>query len=289
MKEAIKHTWRRFRSNPGVNEALTDALRPLVKAGAFPWAPAHLPRLGAVQYEIPDGQRLVLQAQGDDLANQIYWHGSGAFEPETVRMFWRLSKNSRGVIDVGAHIGLYSMLAAKANPGAEVCAMEPLLDVTVRLIEHLRANHCNVRVFGAAAGAVSGSGTIYRVRQGGIPSSSSLDLGFMQSLDPAPRGEPIITRTLDGLPRNRPVDLIKIDVETAEPEVLKGAVKTLRYEAPDIICEVLPEWETGPALEGILEGLGYRYYLLTDAGPKRRARIRGHRVWRNYLFTLKDL
>ena len=81
------------------------------------------------------------------------------------------------------------------------------------------------------------------------------------------------------------IDLMKIDTETTEPEVLRGALETLRRDHPSIVCEVLAGRGSEGGLEEILRPLGYRYYLLTPEGPVLRERIEGHPAWLNYFFT----
>lgn len=65
--------------------------------------------------------------------------------------------------------------------------------------------------------------------------------------------------------------------------------KTLARDRPDVFCEVLEGRGTGPALEEILGPVGYRYYLLTDAGPQERTTIAGDVRFLNYLFSTKAL
>ena len=61
----------------------------------------------------------------------------------------------------------------------------------------------------------------------------------------------------------------------------------LASSRPDIFCEVLGR-AAADALTGILEPLGYSFYLLTDAGPQRRSEVTAHELWRNHMFTTRD-
>ena len=65
--------------------------------------------------------------------------------------------------------------------------------------------------------------------------------------------------------------------------------KTLARDRPDVFCEVLAGRDTGPALEEMLGPIGYRYYLLTDAGPQERTTIAGDAHFLNYLFSPKAI
>jgi methyltransferase FkbM-like protein len=82
------------------------------------------------------------------------------------------------------------------------------------------------------------------------------------------------------------VDLIKLDTESTEPRVLRGAIRVLEESRPDIICEVL-HGRTEHELEQVLRPLAYSFYQLTPSGPQRRSEIRGDAEYRhlNYLFS----
>jgi hypothetical protein len=88
---------------------------------------------------------------------------------------------------------------------------------------------------------------------------------------------PVVTIDRICTSRDLDVDLIKIDTETTEPAVLRGAAHVLARQRPDIICEVLAGRDAGRALEAVLGPLKYDYFLLTPEGPRRKAHIEGHR------------
>jgi FkbM family methyltransferase len=65
------------------------------------------------------------------------------------------------------------------------------------------------------------------------------------------------------------IDLIKIDVETHEPEVLEGMGEYLKQNRPTMLIEVLSD-EIGLRLEKQLEGLGYVYFNIDEVNPPQR-------------------
>ena len=81
------------------------------------------------------------------------------------------------------------------------------------------------------------------------------------------------------------IDLIKIDVETGEPDVLAGMESLLETCSPDILCEVLHTEHTASRLEAILTSHRYRFFLVTQQGPQPVSHIVPHAQWRNYLFS----
>lgn len=251
----------------------------------------HLHRVGHVQARLPNGRLLRLWSRGDDwIANQVFWHGWNGYEPETVDVFFRLAMRARVIVDVGAFVGLYSLLASHANPRARVLSFEPLPTVFRRLERNLRLNSANnVTCFNVAVGARSERAQLYHM-DAEVPLSSSLSHGFMEHV-PELQQSTVEVVALDDVVREHrleQVDLVKIDTESTEPEVLRGMSQVLEHHRPDIVCEVLQGRGSEHAVQALLERFGYRFYLLTPDGPKLRHAVSGHGTWLNYLFTLRS-
>jgi FkbM family methyltransferase len=248
-----------------------------------------LHRVGPVRRKLPNGRTLRLWSRGDDwVSNQVFWRGWDGYEPDTAPLFFRLAARARVTLDVGAYVGYYTILAAHANPAGEVYAFEPLPGVFRRLKRHIEMNRLgNAQCVAAAVGDDDGEAEFFHT-QVGIPTSSSLSFEFMRSTREL-QSQKVKVITLDRFVRDRSlgcVDLVKIDTESTEPQVLRGMIDTLRRDHPTIICEALKDRGSEKLLEEILSPLGYRYYLLTPDGPEPRARIEGHPIWLNYLFTI---
>ena len=98
------------------------------------------------------------------------------------------------------------------------------------------------------------------------------------------------------------VGLIKIDVEGAELEVIRGLEATLAAHRPSVICEVLPSYAAGQprwamrqprtdALVGIMRTLGYRLFQLLPSGdirPLDGIEPHSDRSLTNYAFVPPD-
>jgi FkbM family methyltransferase len=280
------------RAFPPLNAVLTQAVRALLRRSGVPGELAikHLPHVGTTRAQLPNGRTAQLRSRGDDwISNQVFWRGWDGYEPETTPVYWRLARASKVTLDVGAHVGFHSILAALANESSSVFAFEPLPVVFERLESNLRLNQLrNVTAIPAAAGALDGFADFFHV-PGVIPSSSSLSEDFMQDT-PGVASMRVQVMRIDTLANEHGfehVDLIKIDTETGESDVLAGMQATLRSHRPDVICEVLTRSD-GDALTAVLEPLGYRFYLLTPDGPRRRDAIVGDPRWLNYLFTARE-
>jgi FkbM family methyltransferase len=134
--------------------------------------------------------------------------------------------------DVGAHIGFFSLLAARfvTSTGA-VEAFEPFPPNRVRLGTSIELNRAtNVSVHAVALAADTGSATFHL-------SSSSL----MGSLVPTgcSKSMPVACMRADDVVRTARVpDVIKIDVEGAELAVLRGASRLFTSVKPTVLVEL---------------------------------------------------
>jgi FkbM family methyltransferase len=248
---------------------------------------ARLPRSGPVTVEVPGGPTFRMWSRGDDnIATRLFWRGFEGFEPETAMMFARLARGAGVVLDVGAHVGYFSLLAASTTPTATVYAFEPLPQVASRLKRNIRLNALtNVVHVPAAAGAENGIATLHHAAAG-IPSDSTLaDGAFVENDAVATTTVPVIRVDDFAAERGLRIDLMKVDTERTEPDVLHGMSATLQRDRPAIVCEVLEESSVAASLEAELSPFGYEYHLLTSAGPVHHEAIEPHPIWRNWLFV----
>lgn len=285
MKRALKEVraWRPF------NGPATSGTRALSRLTGheFESAVKHLPRTGPVRSALPNGKVLRLWSRGDDwVSNQVFWRGWTGYEPETAPLFFALARGAEVVIDVGAFVGFFSILAGLASPDGRVFAFEPMTGNAERLRHHIQLNHLqNVEFVPAAVSAVAGTAELFHTNDA-HPSSTSLVRDFMSSHSDL-RSSVVPTVALDSFLEERgvsSVSLVKLDIETGEPDALRGMARTLERDRPPIFCEVLSD-EVGTRLKAILGPLGYRFYHLTADGPVERDEITGHPEWLNYLFT----
>lgn len=294
----VKRVLRALRGQPGLNRVATDAAFALLSLfGRKPEIAArHLPRVGLVNRMLPDGQQLRLWSKGDDwVSNQVFWYGALGYEPETSRLFYRMAARARTTIDIGAHVGYYSLLAGHANRHAKVIAFEPLPAVYDRLMRNVRLNGLtNVACVAAAVGRENQTAPFFHVMSLEVPCSSSLSYDVVKHNRDVRSSNVQVVRLDDFLHEHgvANVDIVKLDTEGTEAHVLEGMVRTLERDRPAIICEILPETAgIAERVELLLRPLGYRYYLLTPAGPRATDRIKADltRRCRNYLLSAEPL
>ena len=160
-----------------------------------------------------------------------YWFGT--FEVDRVRAFANMVTQSAVVYDVGANVGIYSLLGSlRAGPSGRVYAFEPLERNLQYLRRHISLN--NVQNCTVLAEAVCNEEGTHSFSAAACDSS-------MARL--SPDGEiRVPSTTLDsciyGAKRLRPPDIIKIDVEGAELEVLEGSHRALSHFHPTVLLEI---------------------------------------------------
>ena len=287
--EILKRPLRSIRSWPPLNHLLTAGGRAALQTGGWSAGPLPrlLPRAGLVESPLPDGKVLRMWSRADDdVTPQVYWNGWAGHEPETSTLFYERARSARTTIDIGAHVGYFALLAGHANSAGDVYAFEPHPLVYERLTRNTALNDLgNVSCQQLAVGNKGGVARFYYAR-GGINSSSSLSQRFMESIVVNSRLESseVHVVSLDDFVDERhiaDVDLVKIDTETTEGDVFEGMVRTLRRDEPIVFCEVLQS-SAGGVIERILDDFAYRYFLLTDKGPMRRAHVLPEPPWRNF-------
>jgi FkbM family methyltransferase len=256
----------------------------------------HLPRTGIIKVSLPNGQTLRLDTNGEDwIPTQLFWRGWDGYEPEITSLYYRLAEEARAaILDVGAHIGFFSLLGALANPKAQVYSFEPLDRVYERLELNIALNRLgNIRCFRAAVGETEGVQEFYFL-DGDAPVASSLRNDMLLAHNPSEsvRHVPVPVVTLDQTVEQHgiaEVSLIKLDTERTEHNVLAGCRRTLARDKPDIICEVWPDAGNQQQLEALLGPLGYRFYHVTASGPVERQEIKGDSELLSYLFSVRQM
>ena len=161
------------------------------------------------------------------------------FEPESMRLWCRLAKDATSILDIGAHVGVYSLAAASLRKDIPIHAFEPNPYAFARLREHILLNGFeNIVEHHEALSSQTGMAAFsWYVRPEHLISSGG-SLGPRPPLAGMERESiPVFTKRLDELPIDygtRP--LAKIDVEGAERHVLSGA-QALLASKPDLIIE----------------------------------------------------
>jgi FkbM family methyltransferase len=179
-------------------------------------------------------------------------------------------------LDIGAHHGLYALLAAKkVGTSGKVIAFEPSKRELLRLRQHLSINHCkNVEVETFALGRIEQEESLYLCTDANGSGLNSLrppvteDTTFSQTVKVKRLDSYLAEKKLDAAN----IDFIKIDVEGGELDILRSASQLLCARVrPLIMCEV-EDLRTEPwgykAIEiyKYLKDFGFSWFKAADDG-----------------------
>lgn len=160
---------------------------------------------------------------------------SGTYEKGTLDVMIHLLREGDTFVDIGANIGLMSILAARAvKAKGKVISFEPNPVTRAILEENIRINDVtNIEVSSFAIGSATEKALIYD-RWDANRGSASLIKPDMET----DSYEIQVTPLSQYLPAGTRIDLIKIDVEGYELEALKGSKEILASpNAPMLIVE----------------------------------------------------
>jgi FkbM family methyltransferase len=184
-----------------------------------------------VAYVAVDGIEVALDRADLSVSGSII--NDGFWEPHIEHVLRRFLAPGSVFIDIGANVGWHTALASSVvGVDGRVYAIEPNPD-NARLIAHTieRNGLSNVHLFPIALGESTG----YASFRSAIGSNGGfLNHDERDSLDPNVTIVPTMRFDDLAIPR---VDIIKIDVEGAEPIVLRGATEAIERDHPVIVFE----------------------------------------------------
>jgi FkbM family methyltransferase len=217
-----------------------------------------------VRHELDDGVILYLDREDGAVSRPLL---AGDYETHLYPIFTKFCRPGMTVVDVGANVGRYTMLAsALVGRDGHVVAIEPSSENCRLILLSVDANHANnVELLPLALDRGRGWSNL----SGHSGSNGGLVSGDPSSLLSG-SSEIVPTFALDDL-IDGPVDFLKIDVEGAEGRVVAGAQHLLETSRPVIATEL--SLEMLPRVSGIsgeeylesFEALGYRISLLNRA------------------------
>ncbi|MDW8334755.1 MAG: FkbM family methyltransferase [Bacteroidia bacterium] len=241
--------------------------------------------VGPFNVKNAEGKTLRLHHYGTYLENNIFWTGLyGNFEGKSLETWEKLCRRAKTIFDIGANTGVYALLAKLNRPDAKVFAFEPIPAVFRKLQANAAANGFDVVCDPRAVSDANGSAVIYLPENEHLY-SVTVNKNLNRPEIPVQKLEVQTVRLTDFCREHaiEKVDLLKIDVETHEPEVLSGMQEILIRDRPDMIVEILLD-DVGRKVESILEGLDYAYFHIDEKhGLVRQQNLRGHEQSYNYL------
>ena len=199
-------------------------------------------RFGGASGEITTdyrGVKLTFPAKDVILAPALM---GGFYEKIELDVFERLAAISTTIVDVGANIGLYCCIAADRVPAAgKVVAFEPVPENLGYLRRNLEGNELSARVVveEQAVGQTSSKIEIYLL-EGSTARHSASAKNVLNSTTSITVPAVSLDDYAEQEFQDRPIDLLKVDVEGFESAVLQGARRVLHEDKPTLFIEYVP-------------------------------------------------
>jgi FkbM family methyltransferase len=170
------------------------------------------------------------------------------------------------IVDIGANTGIYALVAKTVNPNASVYAFEPHSFYYPKLEKNAHLNNFDIHAYQRAISNYDGI----------------IELGDYSGAESVITTEAVKLDTFIEKNSIKKIDLMKIDVETHEPQVLEGFMHYLPRFKPAMIIEILDD-VVAKKVSDAVSGLGYLYFNIDEKGSVRQTSEIGKSDYYNYL------
>lgn len=217
------------------------------------------------------------------LIHTAYFHpervGKEANDQLANVLITRVCQSNKTFIDIGAHIGSILSEVLYIDPSIKIVAIEPI----PAKVDSLKRRFPSIEIHNCALGNFSGQVPFFvNIKESGYSSLSkvaSSQVGEIIEIT-------VPIKKLDDLLSSNDVDVIKIDVEGAELNVLRGAIRILQKNRPTIMFESVLQVDNdfGGTKEELYDFFNSNNYVIMipnrlahdDAGLSKEGFLEGH-------------
>lgn len=202
------------------------------------------------------------------IQRQIYFFG--AYETEICEYWIKQAPAARTIFDLGANVGLYSLLASATNPRAVIHSFEPTPQIFEILSKNIELNQFkNIRLNQLCVGDEDGIAFL-NFCHGDDQSNEGMNFITAHAAQNTVEVQQV---TLDkycqqhGIPQ---IDLMKMDIEGGEYKALLGAQQLLADKAIKCIFMEMVEWSAKRAgnsigdIKTLFSKYDYHFYRIQD-------------------------
>ena len=237
----------------------------------------HLYFKGQFKVKVTSSEFFLINHSEAQLENQLFWDGLfNSWEGTSLKIWVELCRKSKSIFDIGANTGIYSLTAKAVNKNSNVYAFEPVKRVYQKLVENIRINSYSIDTYELGLSNYDGEASIYDTGNEHIYSVTiNKNLNPENTLVYESRVK--VNRFISWFQKYniKGMDLVKIDVETHEPEVIEGMISQINSFKPSIFLEVLND-EIADRLNILLDLTGYMVFDICEKkfGLKRIDKIK---------------
>ncbi|MEP7106627.1 MAG: FkbM family methyltransferase [Ferruginibacter sp.] len=226
---------------------------------------------------------------GYPLENELFWRGLyNGWEKYSMRIWAGLSENAGVIFDIGANTGIYSLVAKAKNKNASVHAFEPFGAIYDKLVKNATINKYDILCNCIAISNYTGDGVIYTADENFAYSVTVNQNLWVKDSEPIKIG--IKTTTLkDYIEQHHihSIDLMKVDVETHEPEVMEGFADYFLQFKPILLIEILND-EIAGKLNKYFDPADFNFYNIDEMAGIRKVRTLAKSDFHNFLIVPKE-
>jgi FkbM family methyltransferase len=221
--------------------------------------------------------------------NELFWGGiNNGWEKESLKLWVKLCKVHVNILDIGANTGLFSIIAKAVNPSSKIIAFEPMPKIHEKLKRNIDLNGFDIETTTLALSNYTGTAIIYPTNLEHVY-SVTVNKKRDDIKDPVHEVKINTVRLDEYIEKNRisGVDLIKIDVETHEPEVLEGMGKYLKQFQPTFLIEIQSD-EIASKISNLITGCDYVFYNIDENTGITRVDRLSKSSYFNFLICSKE-
>ena len=179
----------------------------------------------SIDFDLLPGLKIRCYADSSSASSVIYY---GLYEYDMMNFLLNYLRDDDIFIDIGANIGVYSLLASSIIKSGEIYALEPIPKNYSRLVENLKLNNItNAMAYPLAAFSSQRVVTMDLADEDCMASITTKKSASSVQVQ---------TNTLDGLFASKlnHTILIKLDAEGAELDILRGATNLMTSPTPPV-------------------------------------------------------
>ena len=223
------------------------------------------------------------------IENEIFWKGLyEGWEKTSLQIWTKLAEDADVIFDVGANTGIFSLIAKAVNPASDVYAFEPVDRVFEKLEKNNTINNYNIKCEKLAASNFTGEATIYDSSAEHTYSVTVNKNLYVENKNIIERK--IQVKRLDEYIEEKAIkniDLIKIDVETHEPEVLEGLGVLLEKYQPSMLIEILND-DIATTVQELIKNIDYLYFNIDEINNPKQVQSLTKSDFHNFLLCNKE-
>lgn len=242
---------------------------------------------------ITKDKELIFETDGSCRSAPLEMINFGEYEKDETEFVINFLRQNDTILDVGAHIGWYTINIGKTFPKANIYCFEPVSDTYVYLKRNIGYNNINnVKAYNFGLYNENKEMEFYYFRRG---SALASPVDLLERNSNKIHGQ---VKTLDSLVENgvinRSIDFLKIDVEGCEFAVLRGGESVIRESKPMIMIELVELWArkfrySVNDVRIFLETLGYRCFQISEKKLVEICEINTEDTNENYNFFFLSL